>query len=217
MVTGLWWHFSNFTWLCKVFLQTFLHFASQFHNLKAISKLGGHFAAILKLGDHFAAKWHFRRPFHSLKVISQPKAIFAAHFAAAKWVYRASKWYACAKKWFRSWETPCEMGLWLRKLGVFTLWHFAAVLQLRNEGHYGAKCHSCAKIWFRNCKTPCEMGLWLRNFLFLIFFSQSKDSIFFFRKQKNIYIWRKKQSKCSVKYISSSCWITWCKLPESHI
>ena len=61
MVAGLCWHFSNFPWLCKVFLQTFLHFASQFRNLKAISKLGGDFAAILKLGDHFAAKWEFHR------------------------------------------------------------------------------------------------------------------------------------------------------------
>ena len=94
MVAGLCWHFSNFPWLCKVFLQTFLHFASQFRNLKAISKLGGDFAAISKLGDHFAAisklrdhfaeKWLFRRPFRSLKVISQLKAISAAYFAAAK-------------------------------------------------------------------------------------------------------------------------------------
>ncbi|WKA12923.1 hypothetical protein VitviT2T_030266 [Vitis vinifera] len=51
---GLCWHFSNFPWLCKVFLQTSLHFASQFRNLKAISKLGGHFAAISKPGDDFA-------------------------------------------------------------------------------------------------------------------------------------------------------------------
>ena len=55
MVAGLYWHFSNFLWLCKVFLQTFLHFASQFRNLKAISKLGGDYAAILEFGDHFAA------------------------------------------------------------------------------------------------------------------------------------------------------------------
>ena len=78
MVVGLCWHFSNFPWLCKVFLQTFLHFASQFHNLKAISKLGDDFAAISKLGDHFAAisklrdhfaeKWHFRRPFRSCEM-----------------------------------------------------------------------------------------------------------------------------------------------------
>ena len=88
MVVGLYWHFSNFSWLCKVFLQTFLHFASQFCNLKAILKLGGdfaaisklgddfatisklgdHFAAISKLRDHFAAKWHFRRPFRSCEM-----------------------------------------------------------------------------------------------------------------------------------------------------
>ena len=84
MVAWFYWHFSNFPWLCKVFLQIFLHFTSQFRNLKAILKLGGDFAAILKLGDHFAAKWHVRRPFRSLKVISQLKAIFAAHFVAAK-------------------------------------------------------------------------------------------------------------------------------------
>ena len=80
MVARLCWHFRNFSWLCKVFLQTSLYFASQFRNLKAISKLGGDFATILKLEDHFAAKWHFR----SLKVISQLKAISVAHFAAAK-------------------------------------------------------------------------------------------------------------------------------------
>ena len=68
MVVGLCWHFSNFSWLCKVFLQTFLHFASQFHNLKAISKLGGHFAAILKLGDHFAGNGQFRSPFRSCEM-----------------------------------------------------------------------------------------------------------------------------------------------------
>ena len=52
---GLWWHFSNFPWLCKVFLPTSLNYASQFCNLKVISMLGGDFAAILKLGDHFIA------------------------------------------------------------------------------------------------------------------------------------------------------------------
>ena len=39
MIVRLCWHFSNFPWLCKVFLQTFLHFASQFRNLKVISKV----------------------------------------------------------------------------------------------------------------------------------------------------------------------------------
>ena len=71
MIVRLCWHFSNFSWLCKVFLQIFLHFASQFCNLKAISKLGGDFATISKLGDHFAEKWHVHRPFLKLGAFSQ--------------------------------------------------------------------------------------------------------------------------------------------------
>ena len=94
---------------------------------------------------------------------------FRSHFAAVKWVYGASKWYSCAKKWFRSCETPCGIGLWLRKVGVFTLWDFAVVSQLQNEGHCAAKWHSCAKKWFRSCKIPCEMELWLRNWEFSCF------------------------------------------------
>ena len=39
----------------KVFLQTSLHFSSQFRNLKAISQLGDRFTVISKLGNHFAA------------------------------------------------------------------------------------------------------------------------------------------------------------------
>ena len=67
MVVRLCWHFSNFPWLCKVFLQTFLHFASQFRNLKAISKIGGDFTAISKLGDHFAAISMLKSDFAALK------------------------------------------------------------------------------------------------------------------------------------------------------
>ena len=83
MVVRLCWHFSNFSWLCKVFLQTFFHFASQFRNLKAISKLGGDFAGngqfrspFLKLGAFsqqgvdFVEEGNSRSPFRSLKVIS---------------------------------------------------------------------------------------------------------------------------------------------------
>ena len=98
MVAELCWHFSNFPWLCKVFLQTFLHFASQFRNLKAISKLGGDFAAILKLGDHFAGNGQFRSPFRSCemsvwgfqmalvcqKVVSQPQNTLRNGALAAK-------------------------------------------------------------------------------------------------------------------------------------
>ena len=31
-----------------------------------------------------------------------------------KWGVRAAKWHSCAKGWFRSCETTCEMGAWLR-------------------------------------------------------------------------------------------------------
>ena len=82
MVAGLYWHFSNFSWLCKVFLQITLHFTSQFRNLKAISKLEGDFAAILKLGDHFAAKWHVRRPFLKLGAHFIAISMLGGDFAA---------------------------------------------------------------------------------------------------------------------------------------
>ena len=95
MVVGLCWHFSNFPWLCKVFLQTSLHFASQFRNLQAISKLGGDFATISKLGDHFIAisklggdfvaqkcpaKWSFGCEIGIFHVLG-----LRSRFAAAKW------------------------------------------------------------------------------------------------------------------------------------
>ena len=33
---------------------------------------------------------------------------------------------------FRNYETPCEIGLWLRKLEISRFGDFAAILQLRN-------------------------------------------------------------------------------------
>ena len=75
MIAGLCWHFSNFSWLCKVFLQTFLHFAIQFRNLKVILVLGDDFATILKLGDHFATILKLGDHFAS---ISKLKSDFAA-------------------------------------------------------------------------------------------------------------------------------------------
>ena len=94
MVVRLCWYFSNFSWLCKVFLQTSLHFASQFRNSKAISTFGGDFAAISKLGDHFAGNGQFRSPFRSLEIISQPNGNFAEEGD------------------FRSPFRSCEMGVW---------------------------------------------------------------------------------------------------------
>ncbi|WJZ82808.1 hypothetical protein VitviT2T_002533 [Vitis vinifera] len=78
-------------------------------------------------GSYGAAK-----TFRSQMGFSQPGAIFAAHFAAAKWGWAAVKWHSCAKGVFRSCETPCEMGLWLRKLEISHFAGFAAISQLRN-------------------------------------------------------------------------------------
>nr|CAN79650.1 hypothetical protein VITISV_010853 [Vitis vinifera] len=44
--------------------------------------------------------------------------------------------------------------------------HFAAVSQLRNEGHCAAKWHSCAKIGFAAAKYPAEWGFWCEITLF---------------------------------------------------
>ena len=99
----------------------------------------------------------------------------------------AVKWHSCAKWWFRSSKTPCKMGLWLRnweflcfvaisqlqntlrngalaaKLGIFMLWSFAAISQLRNKGYCAAKWHSCAKSCFAAAKIFTKRGLWLRT------------------------------------------------------
>ena len=49
------------------------------------------------------------------------------------------------------------------KLGIFTLWSFAVVSQLRNGGSCAAKWHSCAKIGFVAAKIFAERGLRLRT------------------------------------------------------
>ena len=125
--------------------------------MKAISKLGGDFAAILTLEDHFAAKWHFRRPFRSLKVISQPKVIFAAakmsvlgfemalvcqrvvsqlqnSLRNGALVAKIGSFYASQP--FRSYKKPCEIRLWLLNWDFLC---FAAVSQLGD--HFVAKWH----------------------------------------------------------------------------
>ena len=132
MVTGLCWHFSNFPWLCKVFSPTSLNYASQFLNLKAISKLGGDFAAISKLGGYFAEKWHFRRPFlklgafsqrgvdfveegnsrspfRSLKVISQPYRRFKMRGTVLQNGTRVLKSGFAAAKHPSKWRLGCEI------------------------------------------------------------------------------------------------------------
>ena len=54
------------------------------------------------------------KTFLSQMGFSQSGAIFAAHFATAKWGWAAAKWHSSAKGVFRSCETPYEMGLWLQ-------------------------------------------------------------------------------------------------------
>nr|CAN76832.1 hypothetical protein VITISV_017322 [Vitis vinifera] len=114
MVAELCWHFSNFPWLCKVFLQTFLHFASQFHNLKVILKLGGDFVAISKLGDHFAVKWHFRRPFRSLKVTSQPISQLRNEYTGLPNGTHVPKSGFAVAKLLAEWGFSCENWEFLR-------------------------------------------------------------------------------------------------------
>nr|CAN60785.1 hypothetical protein VITISV_024597 [Vitis vinifera] len=52
-----------------------------------------------------------------------------------------------AAKHLAKWGFGCEIGSFLC---------FAAVSQLRNEGHYAAKWHSCAKSGFAATKHPAE-------------------------------------------------------------
>lgn len=125
MIVRLYWHFSNFPWLCKVFLQTFLHFASQFCNLMAISKLGGDFAAISKFGDHFTGNGQFRSPFLKLGAFSQQEVDFVEegnsrspfrNLKVISQVYRsfkneencAAKWHSCAKSGFAAAKYPSK-------------------------------------------------------------------------------------------------------------
>ena len=98
MVAWLSWHFCNFPWLYKVFLQTSLHFASQFRNLKAISTFGGDFAAILKLGGDFAA-------------ISKLKSDFAGVSQLQNEENCAAKWHSCAKSGFAAAKHPSKWRL----------------------------------------------------------------------------------------------------------
>ena len=161
---GLCWHFSNFPWLYKVFLQITLHFASQFHNLKAISKLGGDFAAILKLGDHFASKWEFHRGGGFSQPISQLRNGGTG----------AMKWHSCAKWWFRSCETPFQMASRLRnsrsalrvrlQTAITSSFHLQSVYCLKNwtpdfpcfETRYGMHNLSFRKC-FKNVSNSSEM------------------------------------------------------------
>ena len=132
MVAGLCWHFSNFSWLCKIFLQTFLHFASQFRNLKAISKLGGdfatisklggHFAAISKLGDHFAAISQLRNECMGLPNGTRvPKSGFATAKYPAKWSFGSEIGSFLCFATVSQLQNTLQNGALAAKLGVFML------------------------------------------------------------------------------------------------
>ena len=70
--------------------------------------------AILMLGGHFHRHFEAWRSFPQRGEDFVEEGIFAAHFAAAKWLTAAAKWHSCAKGWFRSCETPFEMAPRLR-------------------------------------------------------------------------------------------------------
>ena len=93
----------------------------------------------------------------------QQMGIFIAHFAAAKWGWRAAKWHSCARGWFRSCETTCEMGVRLQKLEFLGVEDFAEHFAAAKWGEGGrgpAKWHSCAKGVFINCKKFRRGGAW---------------------------------------------------------
>ena len=102
-----------------------------FRSLEVISQPFWSLEAILQQKGDFTANGGFRSPFRSQRgifaakgqfrsqgPISQPKGIFTAisqpkgdfaghfvaHFAAAKWGWRAAKWHSCANGVFRSCE-----------------------------------------------------------------------------------------------------------------
>ena len=107
---GLGWHFSNFSWFCKVFLQTFLHFASQFRNLKAISKLGGDFAA--KWEENSRSALHARlqmaitSSFH-LQIVYRLKR-WTPDFPIFETIYCMH--HLSSRKCFKNVSNSCEMG-----------------------------------------------------------------------------------------------------------
>ena len=186
MVAGLCWHFSNLPWLCKVFLQTFLHFASQFRNLKAISMLGGDFAAISKFGDHFTAISKLGDHFIAISQLESectglpngtrvPKSGFATVKYSSKWsfgceigIFHVLGFRSCemrftvlrngthVPKCASQPRNTLRNGALTAKLRIFTLWSFAAISQLRNEGHCAAEWHSCAKSAFAAAKSSAE-------------------------------------------------------------
>ena len=98
----------------------------------------------------FAKDGHFR----SGGSFSQPRAVFAAHFAVAKWRGGATKWHLCAKGVFRRSFRSYEMGLRLQNWDFEGLGYFAEVFitakwehGLRNGTHVPRGGFAAAKFF----------------------------------------------------------------------
>ena len=134
------------------------------------------FAAISQLQNegHYAAKWHSC----AKKWLRSCEILCEMEFSLRKWDLSCFG----GSQSFRSYEIRVTMlrngtrvpklvpqlqntprnGALAAKLGIFMLWSFAAVSQLRNGGSCAAKWHSCAKIGFATAKIFAERGLRLR-------------------------------------------------------
>ena len=112
-----------------------------------------------------------------------------SHFAAAKWGSLCCEMaLVCQKVASQLWN-PLRNGAFPTKMGSFMLWWFAAVSQLRNDGHCVAKWHSCAKSGFAERGLRLQTGFaakcWFRGgyeisqtpvfALFLLRFLSPKD------------------------------------------
>ena len=64
---GFFWHFHNFPWLCKMFSQTSLHFASHFYSLEVISQPFRSLEIISTTGGGFCRGGGFSQPISQLR------------------------------------------------------------------------------------------------------------------------------------------------------
>ena len=72
-------------------------------------------------------------------------------------------------------EMGCGYEIWIFHILGFRS-HFAAISQLRNEGHCAAEWHSCAKTAFAIAKYPAEWDFWceIRLYHFAMRFAAAK-------------------------------------------
>ena len=101
--------------------------------------------------------------FRSKMSFSQQKAIFAAYFAAAKWGELCCKMALMCQRGASQLRNTLRNGALVAKLGVFTLWDFVAVSQLRNEVTVLRNGTCVSRGCFAAAKIFAERGLRLRN------------------------------------------------------